>query len=262
MQRARRLAFLAVSALVGTVALTGCRSQPSAAIYIGANTYSQKYVDELSGQLQKLPGFTRGEGRKNVTQWLVVRDLGKRMVADKHWPAPQIDEQAATAQIQDALQSSGGQGNAQQTVQSVRPLIQLYAQYEAYRGAVQQHVTLAQPTDADYADLYQRAQAAGLVPAGMDEAAYRQSLGAQNDQLFRANVSMRGLYSEAIKKANVSINPKYAPAELALLHDSANHPLVVIPLNAKPGQPAVVPAPVQASAQGQTPGQGQAPGSG
>jgi hypothetical protein len=250
MQRARRLALLAVLALTGTLALTGCRSQPGTAIYIGSATYSQKYVDGLSDQLQKLPGFTRGDGRKNVTQWLVVRDLGKRMVADNRWPAPQIDEQGATTQIQDALQA-GGQGAARGSVDSVRPLIQLYAQYEAYRGAVQQHVTLVEATDADYADLYQRAKSAGLVDPGMDATTYRQSLGPQNDQLFRANLGLRKLFSDAVKKADVSINPKYAPAELPLLHDQQNHALVVVPLNSKAGEPAVVPAPAPAQSASQ-----------
>jgi hypothetical protein len=247
MQRARRLALLAVLALVGTLALTGCRSQPSAAIYIGSTKYSVQYVDGLSEQLQKVPGFTRGEGRKNVTQWLVVRDLSQRMMADKHWPAPEADVAGATAQFQDALRAGGPSGGSQQAIESVRPLIRLYAQYEAYRGAVQQHVTMATPTDADYADLYQRAKAAGLVPEGVDVAAYRQGLGAQNDQLFRANLGLRNLYGEAIKKVNVTINPRYAPAELTLLHDQQNHPLVVVPLNTKTGQPAVVPAPVEQS---------------
>jgi hypothetical protein len=244
MQRARRPALLAVLALVGTLALTGCRSQPGAAVYVGSATYTQKYVDGLSDQLQQLPGFTRGEGRKNVTQWLVVRDLGKRMVAENNWKAPEVDESAATTQIQDALQSQG-KGDPRRTLDSVRPLIQLYAQYEAYRGAVQQHATLVAATDADYADLYQRAKVAGLVEQGMDVATYRQSLGAQNDQLFRANLGLRKLYSDAVKKANVTINPKYAPAELALLHDQQNHPLVVVGLNTRAGEPAVVPAPAQ-----------------
>ncbi|GII24146.1 hypothetical protein [Planosporangium mesophilum] len=253
MQRARRLASLAALALVGTLALTGCRSQPGAAVYIGSTTYSEKYVDGLSEQLAKVPGFTRGEGRKNIAQWLVVRDLGKRMAAEKHWPAPEIDEAGATAQIEDALRA-GGNGGSQQDVEAVRPLIRVYAEYEGYKGLVQQNVALAKPTDADYADLYERAKAAGLVPAGMDAATYRkEGLGPQNDQLFRANVGLRNLYSEAVKKANITINPKYAPAELVLLHDQQNHPLVVVPLNTRPGKPAVVPAPVE---QPQVPGNG------
>jgi hypothetical protein len=89
----------------------------------------------------------------------------------------------------------------------------------------------------------------------MDAATYRkEGLGPQNDQLFRANVGLRNLYGEAVKKANITINPKYAPAVLVLLHDQQNHPLVVVPLNTKAGEPAVVPAPVEQQPQG--PGNG------
>src|SRR5690242_4751574 len=86
MLRARRVAFVAVLALMGGLALAGCRAQPGAAIYLGTARYTEKYVDELSDQITKL-GYDRGNGRQTVAQWLVVRDLGKRIVADKHFPA-------------------------------------------------------------------------------------------------------------------------------------------------------------------------------
>jgi hypothetical protein len=251
MQRARRLALLAVLALVGTLALTGCRSQPGAAIYIGSATYSQHYVDGLADQLQKMPNFARGDSRQTIAQWLMTRDLGKRLVADQHWPAPEVDEQAATAAIQSGLQQAGGQG----TVEPLRPFIQLFAQYQAYRGAVQQHITPEQLTDADYAELYQRAKAAGQVPPNVDVATYRQSLGQQNEQLLQVILGMRKLYAGVVKTADVSLNPKYGPAELVLLSDQKNNAMVVLPLNAKAaGQTAVVPAPAQLQPQDTTNG--------
>jgi hypothetical protein len=253
MQRARRPVLLAVLALVGTLALTGCRSQPSTALYVGGTSYSQKYVDGLADQLQKVSpaSFSRGDGRQTIAQWLVERDLGKRMVADKHWPAPEVDEQSATAQIQDALQA-GGNGDAR-AVEPLRPLIKLYAEYAAYRGAVQQHATPARPTDADYADLYQRFRAAGMLPPDVTEAKFRTGLSQQDQQMILPNLAMRNLYSEAVRKANVTVNPKYGLAELQLLKTNDNHPIVVVPFDAKAGQPAVVPAPVE---QSQSPGNG------
>ncbi|MCW2639782.1 MAG: hypothetical protein JWP76_2088 [Dactylosporangium sp.] len=253
MQRARRLALLAVLALVGTFALTGCRSQPGAAIYLGSTTYSQKYVDGLADQLQKASNLARGDVRQSIAQWLVMRDLGKRMVADNHWPAPQVDEQSVTTQIQDGLRA-GGQGDTKGTsVESFRPLIQVFAQYQAYRGVVQQHITLERASEADYADLYQRAKAAGQVPPGMDVATYAQSLGAQNEQAFQATLGLRKLYVEAIKKADLLVNPKYGLTELVLLSDQQNHPMVVAPIKA--GQSAVVPAPAETT-QSQSPSNG------
>jgi hypothetical protein len=245
MQRARRLAPLAALALVGTLALTGCRSQPGTAIYIGSTAYSETYVNGLAEQLQKLPGFTRGDGRTRATEWLVVRDLGKRMVAEKGWPAPEVDEQSAVTQIQGALQA-GGSGGAQD-IRSFQPLIKVYAEYEAYRGALQQHAAPVELTNADYADLYQRYKAAGLLPANLDEAAFRQGLPQEDQQLIQPNLGLRELYNEAIRKASVRVNPQYGLSELPLLRTKDGRAIIAAPLDAKAGQPAVVPAPAQQS---------------
>jgi hypothetical protein len=241
MQRARRVAAVAVLALVGGLMLTGCRSQPRAAVYVGSTRYTQKTVDELAKQLAKVPGFARGPSRQRIVQWLVMRDLGRRLVAANHWDQPKIDMTVATGQIQQAMGTDPAK-TAKATA-TMQPLIKLYADFQGYNAVVQQHAGQTVPTEADYADLYARAKAAGLVPAGVDEAAYRTSLGDQNDQVFRSNIGLKALYAAEIKKAKVTINPRYAPAELPLLQDSGNHALVVLALDAKGGRPAVVPAP-------------------
>ncbi|MGC9666732.1 hypothetical protein ACNTMW_09265 [Planosporangium sp. 12N6] len=241
MQRARRLALIAVPALVGSLALTGCRSQPGTALYVGSAQYSEKYVDQLADQLGKVSALNRGDGRRTITQWLVERDLGKRLVADKHWPKPTVDEQAAASEIENALPASN------RSVEPLRPLIRLYAEYGAYRSAVQEHVAPAQPTDADYTELYQRYKDAGLLPAGMDEATFRSSLPDRDQQLIRPNLAIRELYREAIRKTNVTVNPKYALTELPLLETNSKRSIVAVPLNSKAGEPAVVPAATEQS---------------
>jgi hypothetical protein len=227
--------------MIAGLALAGCRSQPRAAVYVGSTSYSQKAVDKLAVQLAKVPGIARGPSRQRIVQWLVMRDLGRRLVAENHWAQPKIDITVATGQIQQALGTDPGQ--AAKTTATMQPLIALYANFQAYNAVVQQHAGEAPPTEADYADLYARAKAAGLVPAGTDEAAYRVSLGDQNDQVFRSNIGLKALYAGEIKKAKVTINPRYAPAELPLLQDSGSHALVVLPLDVKGGHPVVVPAP-------------------
>jgi hypothetical protein len=244
MKRARRLTSLAAVALVGSLALTGCRAQPGAAIYLGATTYSEQYVNGLADQLQKMPSFSRADSRQTIAQWLLERDLGKRLVADKKWTEPKVDEQAATAAVQDGLQQAGAQSGAQPSIASLRPFIQLFAQYSAYRGAVQQHVTPAQISDAEYAEVYQRTKAAGEVPPGVDVASYRKLLSPDNQRALQLTLGLRNLYAEALKGTDASLNPKYGPAELVLLRDQKNNPVVALPLNAKGATTVVVPAPV------------------
>jgi hypothetical protein len=255
MQRARRLTSLAALALVGSLALTGCRSQPGAAIYIGSATYSEQYVNGLADQLQKVSTLNRGDGRQTITERLMVRDLGKRLVADKKWPAPEVQEESAATLIRNALQS-GGQGGAQPSIEPFRPLIQVLAQYQAYRGVVQQHATLEPASDADHAELYERAKTAGQVPSGVDAAAYRQMLGPDNERTLQATLGLRKLYAEALKGTDVSLNPKYGARELVLLRDDKNNPMVVVPLDAKGAKTAVVRAPALPQPQSQDPGNG------
>jgi hypothetical protein len=246
MQRARRVAFLAVLALVGGLALSGCRSQPNAAIYVGSTSYSQKQVDRLANQFLKLPNSTRAAARTTVAQWLVVRDLGKRLVAEKKWAAPEVDVAGTAEQFQTELQSADP-NKAKQMVTDAGPLIKLVAEFAAYSGAVRQHAPPVEPTDADYADLYQRAKAASLVDPSQDEAAFRQGLNPQIAQTFASYLGARKLYTDAIKRANVVINPKYGPAEFAVWQQQSS-PLVVIALNAKSSGTAVVPAPQRTQA--------------
>jgi hypothetical protein len=242
MLRARRVAFVAVLALVGGLALTGCRSQPGMAVYVGSAKYTQKDVDKLADQLANVPGYPKSAARGQVVQWLVVRDLDKRLIAGGHWSAPPVDLAGATSQFEQALQVPDAAA-AKKVVADSRPLITLFAEVNAYGAVVRQHASAARPSDADYQDLYDHAKAAGLVQGGQDEAAYRQSLGPQNEQVFAQTIGLKNLYKGALGKANVSVNPKYGPADLVLLPDSSNHTLVELPLTANGRQSAVVPAP-------------------
>lgn len=256
MQRARRAAVFAALALAGALALTGCRAEPGVALYVGDTRYTQQQVDGLAEQLATIPGIGTADSRKQVIQWVVARDVGKRIVADQKWPEPRVDTQESSGRFAEAVQQGIQQeeaaklgnnptneqvGKAEEEItrrvtdrmSTLAPLVQLYAEFQAYIALAQQRSTAAQPTEQDYADLYRRAQQAGLVEPSMTVADYRSQLGEQNEQIFAANIGLRNLYADAIKRANVTVNPRYAPAELALLSDNQRNPLVVIPLNAK-----------------------------
>jgi hypothetical protein len=225
MHRARRVSLLAVLALAGTLALTGCRSQPDVAIYVGDRTYSQKQVDGMAKQLKAIPNFNAGNPQELVTQWIVLRDVGKKIVAEKKWPAPKVD----TATL------------AEQTGQPAKSeLVTLIAEFQAYQQALIGNVKPAAPTDADYAELHKRFVAAGLVDPSMDEQAFRKGLQGDDLDLVSTRLGLRNLYADGIKHAKVTVNPRYAPAEGIMLGDQQGHPVIVVPLNSKPGAGSAV----------------------
>ena len=247
MLRARRVTFVAALALAGGLALTGCRSQPGMALYVGSTSYTQKYVNGLADQLAHIPGYPKADARSQVVQWLVERDLDRRLVQRNGWPAPKVDVAGATSQFEQALQISDTSA-AKKTVAASQPLIKLFAEVNAYGQVTRQHAGTATPTAADNEDLYEHANAAGLVQGGQDEQAYISSLGAQNQQVFSSTIGLKNMYKSEVKRANVSVNPKYGPADLVLLPDSNNHTLVDVPLTANGSQPAVTAAPHDTSA--------------
>jgi hypothetical protein len=224
MYRVRRVSLLAILAVVGALTLSGCRSQPSVAIYVGNTTYTQKQVEKLATELKAIPEFKTGDARKLVTQWIVRRDVARKMLTDRRIALPAVE-------LQQAAQSTG--------LPATGALVKLYAEYQAFNGAIQERSTPAEPTDADFAELYRRAKLAGLVQPGTPEAQFRQGLGDQNLQLFATNLGIRNIYLDGIKKAHVTVNPRYAD-DVALLSDNAGHALVVLPLNSKQSTSAVV----------------------
>src|SRR5690242_15564510 len=102
MQRARRLALVAVLALLGALALTGCRSEPSVAAYVGDQKIMVKdidgVIDDLSGHQLQVNPAQFGDVRQIILADLVFAEFGKRYADDKGWPAPSSpDAQALQA---------------------------------------------------------------------------------------------------------------------------------------------------------------------
>jgi hypothetical protein len=213
------MALLAVLALVGALALTGCRSQPGAAIYVGSTVYTQKQVDKLAAELKDVPTLDPAQARHLVTQWIVMRDVAQKMTAQKGWAKPDVN-------VAETAQTAGLPPNA--------PLTKLFAEYQAYNGVVSQHAKSTLPNEADWAELYQRFKAAGLLAPTVTEESFRGDLKDQDLEVVASRLGVRALYAEGIKSAHVVVNPKYGPAEVAVLADRQNSPLLMLPLNSKP----------------------------
>jgi hypothetical protein len=225
MHRARRVSLLAVLALAGALALTGCRSQPSVAIYVGDTTYTQKQMDGLVDQFKKIQGADVASAPGRIAQWIVLRDVAKKIFAEKKWPQPKVDT-AAVAE---------GAG-----LPADSPLVRLVAEYRAYDEALVGNVKPVAPTTADYTELRKRFIAAGLEQPSTDLAAFRQRLQGDDLNTISTRLGVRKLYEDGIKQAKVTVNPRYSPAEAAILSDQAGHPIIVLPLNSNAGSGSAV----------------------
>jgi hypothetical protein len=266
MQRARRSALLLTLALLGAATLTGCRSEPGVAIYVGGARHTQHEVDDLATKLAGLSGDLR-EGRTQVVQWMVLRDVIKRTAIAEKWDAPQVDVDAASSSLQASVQQGAEQAaqkalgdnpsadqisKAQAEItdkvaaqmRTIRPVSVLFAEVQAYMKLAQAHVSSETPPDADYTDLYHRAKEAGFVKPGASETDFRQGLSPQDRQAVESSFRLRDLLAGMVKRADLTINPRYAPANVSMLNDGKGHDLIVLQLDSKAGAPvrAVVPS--------------------
>ncbi|MFC0028904.1 hypothetical protein ACFFMM_05120 [Micromonospora chaiyaphumensis] len=217
--RARRLVAVATVA-VGLVALTGCRTEPGVAAYIGDHRVTEDQVtsilDELRDGLSASPA-TAGQadallpGRDQVVATLVLRDVCRELSADKGY---QPQGQVSAAQV---AQQTGMPADA------VYP--QRVAEFSTCMSGVPAGEQVA-PTQAELAAVIAAGRSTGDIPANVtDEEAATQLDG---DQL-RSALATRKVLADAIGGYDVSVNPRYRPLLFPLLSFKGG-PAVSVPL--------------------------------
>jgi hypothetical protein len=214
----RRLALVAVLAVVAGLALTGCRAQPRVAAYVGDRQYTNHDVDAYLGELNGLH-LPNGNTRQAILSALVMGDVGRRVADARKLPVPAADV-AGTAK---ALQ-----------LPADSPVSRLLAESNAVVQALSEQVTPVQPTEEDQREVYEGLTFQGqLVSKFQKFEAVRQLL--DQEQIGRG-LAVRGVFNEALAKYHVTVNPKYAPLRYLLkvnVSDQAGNvatSLVAIPL--------------------------------
>lgn len=224
MQRVRRLASIAAVVTVGVIALSGCRSQPGVAAYIGDHKITEDQVTHVVDDAQHKPAGNpqaKPPSRKDVVSVLVLGKVCERLSADKGFkPQKQISNDQAA-------QATGVAADSQYAAE--------FARLYSCLSGVQAGNPVA-PTPAELADLVARGKAAGVIPqeVPVQEAASQ----LDGDQLRHALASKRTL-ADAVSAYHVTVNPRYRPLEFPILSFQGNGAAVSVPLG-EPGSDAVV----------------------
>ena len=191
MQRARRLALVAVLPLLGVLALAGCRSEPGVAAYVGGTKYTVEQVDALAAEGRDKISRDYGVVRQTVLSWLLIRDVGQ--VAAK--------ERGLTLQPADAADVV-----AQNGLRPNSPLAQLYVDEQAVINALKKSATVVEPTEADQREVYSHLSVGGRQLPPFDEV--RQYL---TKESIGAELGLRTTLSDLLAAAKVQVNPLYTP---------------------------------------------------
>jgi hypothetical protein len=211
MQRVRRLALVAVLTLVGGLALTGCRSEPGVAAYLGAETVSVSEVDGVVEAVDQVNAGRGGEGqpapiatsRQLVLGMIVYSRLAQQVIAEK------------------GLTSNTGTIEQASKVYGI-PVDHPYAQL---LGTYLDRFTTLLPTARDYKPthdelvrFYEAGVTAGAFPAGATDDDITQNL---NNANVAATLGVQAMLDDAGKKRHLTVNPRYAPLPLPVLFSNS-----------------------------------------
>ncbi|MEU1835599.1 hypothetical protein [Micromonospora chersina] len=218
--RARRLVAVA-SVAVGLVALTGCRTEPGVAAYIGDHRVTEDQVtsilDEMRDGLAASPATAQQAsamlpGRDQVVATLVLRDVCRDLSADKGY---QPQGQVSAAQV------------AQQTglpADAVYP--QRVAEFYTCLSGVPAGEQAA-PSQEELATVIAAGRSAGAIPPDVSDA---EAAGQLDGAQLRSALATRKVLADAIGGYDVSVNPRYRPLLFPLLSFKGDVAAVSVPL--------------------------------
>jgi hypothetical protein len=237
MQRARRLASVVAVAALAVSGLAACRSAPTVAAYVGQDRITE---DRVSGVLDdaRQNKVTAAQGpqapeikRQDVVDTLVGLEVMRHIAKQRGLTATELD----AARVAQAV---GLSADAE--------YVALYTEYRGLLNAASAGGKLAQPTQADLRDVYNRLTAGGAIPSGASFEQFASSISQQDQQTLAQNIGLRNDLQPEIAKLNTVVNPKYTVPELPLVSaqgpDGQALPLVVLPFAKSTGSPTVVDA--------------------
>ncbi|WP_310381186.1 hypothetical protein [Actinoplanes couchii] len=218
MQRARRIASIAVVASLAVGGLGACGFRPAdmAARVGDGETITEDRVQRIWDEsretlLDKAPAagasaepvrvpYTRGD----LVRAIVSRDLYGRLAAEKGVSLP------AGVPYDEA----GAQFGLPGTDEYVR----LYTENAVLQNSLTKAVTNPPaPTEAEVRDVFDRISANGGIQPGTDFASFNSMLSPEDRTALSAALSVRRDLLALADQADIEVNPRYQPFELGLL---------------------------------------------
>ncbi len=236
MQRARRLASIAVVASLTVAGLTACRSEPSVAAYVGnTSRVTEKRVQEIwdnaSAELAKAaadqPQASGAPVAMPITRAEIVRTLVSNDVLGE------VAEREGVALPADVpLGDYATQIRLPQTADYVR----LYAESDTLLRQLRTKVQASAPDagDDDLREVFDVLVSSQEVPAATTFEQFKTQLPAENLALVKTAVAVRKEVAQVTDGMNITVNPRYAPLGIPVLEFQTQNgelrPLVIVPL--------------------------------
>ncbi|MBB2945526.1 hypothetical protein FB565_005259 [Actinoplanes lutulentus] len=239
MMRARSLVSVVVAASLAVGGLSGCRSQPAVAVYIGQSGHItehhvQQIWDETSelvtsaaaGQAARMP-----IARVDIVGLLLTNELYDRVAKQQKVTLP------ATMPYAEVAEQIGLPDSAE--------LTRIYTQNLVLRQNLLQSVSAAaaEPSDEDLRGVYQ--QFADNQAINLDFAGFKKSLQAADKKELQGAFTLRDEVESLVGELDVEISPRYEDVVLGIYSytDQASgrsFPIVSVPFGDPDAKPLVV----------------------
>jgi hypothetical protein len=226
--------------VLATGALSACQNEAGSAAFVGNTRITQQQVTDV---VNKSKAGRTDENTQTALQSLIFIDLASRYAADHG---------IAEKPVSDQLVSEVAQ------FLKVDPSSDLAKDYATAYQWSQTLMDAAKPatvTDEQATDIYNRAVAAGALPAG----GLSQNMGAiKGSSQVAKSITVRDELSKAAKDYGVSVNPRYAPScsktpcdglfypvlQIQNQQDGSLVPVVLLTFDDAAASPAVLDSPV------------------
>jgi hypothetical protein len=236
MQRARRLASVAVVASLAVVGLSACRSEPSVAAYLGDSRLTEARVqdvwDEAHDAVVKAAAGQAPAGKSGaaVTMPITRADVVRTLVS-----ADVLGKVAKAENVSLPADLTLDEYASSLHVPATTEFIRLYAEADTYVRLLRQGITNpAAPSDADLQEVFNVLAANGQIQEGSTFEQFKTSLPDSNKQLVQTATAVRQEIAEVAKPLDIKVNPRYQPLGIPVLQfQTANgevRPLVSVPL--------------------------------
>jgi hypothetical protein len=223
MQRARRLASVAVVAAVAVTGLSACRSQPDVAAYLAAGNISvarvqQVYKDARDKQAAAVaaaakspspaPSDPAAPSKLPLTPDAVLDTLVSHQVlltlAQQH--NVQIPSSLPLADYANLLKLPANS-----------EYVKLYVEVDGLQFALNQGGQGGPLTDSDLREILERLKAANLADPTATLQQFSAGLSADNKKVLGTAVALRNELRDEVNQQHLRLNPRYQAFEIPLL---------------------------------------------
>lgn len=232
MQRVRRLGSLALVVALGTIGLSGCRSAPTMAAYVGDGQYTQKRIDEMTDEvrdaIESLSPADRatvnlGPLRQTLLVTVVMGDVAMKVADERGVNVPAADMTVVT----DMLGIPEGSQLARAIVKT--DFAKALAETQTAMAALLAATPSIQPSESDQREVHKNLMTYQGVPVTDSFDDIRRGLGKDD---IGHEIALRRWLQAGVERYDVTVNPRYAPIEwqIPVRVNSTVSAFVAIPL--------------------------------